>query len=101
MESDLNANLADAEGTSRAEAISEKLMMVVLMDMGLHLLPWYKPWLNDRCTSMMQQDGLEVRFQTYYIIGTDRRFFRTWPSGTCETTWTIYGPDLSEGGARK
>ena len=72
----LNAKLADPEGTPRAEAIVYKLVEVGLVDMGLHFLPLPKSWLKDRFTWSMQQDGQEVRSQTDYILRTDRRFFQ-------------------------
>ena len=58
---DLNANLAEPEGTPQAEAIADELAAVGLLDMGLHFLPRSKPWLKDRYTWRMHQDGQEVR----------------------------------------
>ena len=51
---DLNGNLVEPEGTSRAEAITHKIAAAGMMDMGFNFLPWCKPWLNDRCTWIIQ-----------------------------------------------
>ena len=59
-----------------AEAISDKLVAVGLMNMGVHLLPHRKPWLKDRSMWIIQRDGQEVRSRTDYILGTDRRLFQ-------------------------
>ena len=60
----LNSNLAELEGTSRCEAITDKLAMTGLLDMGLHFLPRCKPWLQDMCMWHMRRDGQEVRSRT-------------------------------------
>ena len=73
---DLNANLAEPEGTPQGETIVDDLVVVGLMDMGIHFLPWRKPWLQDGCKYSMQRDGREVRSRTDYILGTDHRLFR-------------------------
>ena len=54
---DINSNLADPEDTPRAEAIEDELAATGLTDMGFHFLPRHKPWLKNRCTWIMQQDG--------------------------------------------
>ena len=46
MAVNINDNLADPEGTPRAEAIVDKLVAADLMDMVLHLLPQHNPWLQ-------------------------------------------------------
>ena len=46
------------------------------MDVGLQFLPRRKPWLKDRRIWIMQRYGQEVRSQTEYILGTDRRLFQ-------------------------
>ena len=108
----LNAKLADPEGTPRAEAIVYKLVEAGLVDMGLHFLPLPKSWLKDRHTWSMQQDGQEVWYQTDYILRTDRIF----PDGHVPEQSAIcskdvvrpghatplgplYGPEMSEEGA--
>ena len=76
VDGDINENLEEPEGTPRSEAIAEKITVDGLVDMGLHLLPWRKPWLNDRCTWKIQRDVLEIRYRTDYILGTDYIFFQ-------------------------
>ena len=73
---DLNANLAEPEGTPLVEAIKDELASSGLMDMGLHFLPQNKLRLKDRCTCRMQQDGREVQYRTDYILETDQRLFQ-------------------------
>ena len=76
VDEDINANLEEPEGTLRLEAIADRLTAAGLSDMGLHFLPRQKPWLKDRCTWRIQQDKLEVRYRTDYIIGTHCRLFQ-------------------------
>ena len=58
MVGDLNANLANPEGTPQVEAIADELDAAGLVYMGLHLLSQRKPWLQDRCTWIMRRDGI-------------------------------------------
>ena len=76
MTVDLNANIAEPEGTLRGDAIADELATAGLDNMGLNFLPWRKPWLQDRCKWTMRQDGKEVRSQMDYILRTDLRLFQ-------------------------
>ena len=44
--------------------------------MGVHFLPWCKPWFQESSTWSMRKYGREVRSQTDYILVTDCRLFQ-------------------------
>ena len=73
---DFNVNLATPEGDRRAEYIATTLATEGLEDMAKHFLPRDSRWCRYRRTWGMFRKGREVRYQTYYILGTDRRLFR-------------------------
>ena len=76
VDGDLNANLAEPEGTPQDEAIADELAAVGIVDMQLHFLPRHNPWLQDMCTGLMRRDEREVRSWTDNILRTDRRLFQ-------------------------
>ena len=76
MAGELNANLAEPEGTPQGEVILDELTAVGIMDMGLHFLPRRKPWFQDRCMWIVRRYVQEVRSRTYYILGTDCKLFQ-------------------------
>ena len=76
MAGNLNAKLAETEGTPRGEAISDDLVAAGPMDMGVKFLPQNNPWFEDRCTWRMQRDGQVFRYWADYILGTDCRLFQ-------------------------
>ena len=76
MAGNLNANLADPEGTPRGKAIADKLEAAVLMDLGLLFLQQRKLWLKDRCTCSMRRDGREFWSCKYYILRIDFRLLQ-------------------------
>ena len=73
---DLNANLADPEVILQGKAIAYDLVASSLLDMGLHLLPQNKLWLQYRCTWRVRKYGQEVRSRTDYILGIYYRLFQ-------------------------
>ena len=76
MAGNINANLAELEGTPLAEAIADEITVAGLMDISLHFFPHQKTWLKDRSTWRIQRDGREAQSQTDYIIGTDHKIFQ-------------------------
>ena len=72
---DLNINFAAPEGDRREEDIAATLATEGLEDMDPHFLPRQRCWCRDRRTWGMLRNGREVRSQTDYILGTDRRLF--------------------------
>ena len=84
VDGDLNANLEDPEGKPRSEAIVEKLTVDGLMDMGMHLLPWRKPWFGELAGFSGTDDRSGTRWTTFLKQIID--FFRMWLSSTRDTT---------------
>ena len=73
---DFNVDLASPEGDRRAEDIATSLATEGLEDMARHFLPEESRWCWDQRTWGMIRKGQEVRSQTDYILGMDRRLFR-------------------------
>ena len=44
--------------------------------MGMHFLPWNKPWLKDGHIWAMHWGGQEVHSWTDYILGTESHLFQ-------------------------
>ena len=76
MTGNLNANIADLEGTPRGESIAEEIVAAGIENMGMHFLPRRNPWLHDKCKWSMRRDEREVRYWTDYILGTDHRLLQ-------------------------
>ena len=76
MAGDLNAKLAEPEGTQWSEAITDKLAALRLENMGLHFLPQRKTWLQYRYTWSIRRDEQEFRSQTDYILRKYCRLFQ-------------------------
>ena len=72
---DFNANLSETEVDWRGEDIAAAVATEGLEDMLEHFLSRRKSWCRDGMTWIMIQEGREVRSQTDYILGTDRRLF--------------------------
>ena len=75
MAGNLNANLADLEGTPKGEAIADELAAAGLLDIEIIFLPRRKTWLQDKCTWRIHRYGIEVWSWTDNIFGTDCRLF--------------------------
>ena len=72
----LNINLEDPERDRREEEIMAALKTAGIEDMSDQSLPQRHPWCRERRMWIMVRVVREVRSQTNYILGTDRRLFR-------------------------
>ena len=74
---DFNVDLPTPEGDRRAEDIAMTLATEGLEDMVRNFLPRESRWCRDRRTWGMLRKVREVRSRTGYILGKDRRLFRS------------------------
>ena len=73
---DLNANLDQTEGYQTEKEIAATLTATILKGMPSHFLMRWSPQFWDGKTWSMVQLGREVRYQTDYILETDRHILR-------------------------
>ena len=75
MAGDFNTQILEPEGDRRGEEIAATLATERIKDMSEHFLLRRSSWCLDRRTWSMIRAGREVRYQTDYILGMDRRLF--------------------------
>ena len=73
---DLNVNLVAPYRGRHEEDITVIISTEGLDDLYAHLLPCHKYWAQDRRTWCMHCCRWDVRYQTYYLLGTDRCLFQ-------------------------
>ena len=73
IDGDFNTNLESPDGNKSNKVITES--MEELEDTTKHFLPYKLPLMQDGRMSSMLRHGQEVRYQTDYILGTERCLF--------------------------
>ena len=73
---ELNMDLEDTENNRRGSEIAAAMTEVRLEDMMANVFPRKRKWRRERRTWSMVREGKLVRFQTDYLLGTDRSLFR-------------------------